>query len=146
VADAAHLRADVFVTLAVLCGLLLGRMGVAGADAWTTLFVSLLIARTGWDIIRGAVPVLVDERAVEAAEITRLAESMNGVRGVYDVRSRGREGAVFAELTIAVHGQIDVEAAHDIADTVERQLSAQLGGASVTVHVEPMDRRRERAE
>jgi cation diffusion facilitator family transporter len=141
VADAAHLRADVFVTLAVLAGLLLSRLGYRGADAWTTLFVSLLIARTGWEIVVGAVPVLVDERAVEADEITRLAGAMHGVRGVYDVRSRGRQGAVFAELTIAVHGEIDVETAHEIADTVEHQLSEKLGAAGVTVHVEPVDRR-----
>ncbi|MDB4947557.1 MAG: hypothetical protein JWM27_206 [Gemmatimonadetes bacterium] len=148
VADAAHLRADVFVTLAVLAGLLLGRMGIPGADAWTTLFVSLLIARTGWEIVRGAVPVLVDERAVEAAEITRVAGEMSGVQGVYDVRSRGRQGSMFAELTIAVRGEVDVETAHDIADTVEREVSARLGAAGVIVHVEPLDRRpaRERVE
>jgi cation diffusion facilitator family transporter len=148
VADAAHLRADVFVTLAVLAGLLLARMGIPGADAWTTLFVSLLIAKTGWEIVRGAVPVLVDERAVEAAEITRVAGEMSGVHGVYDVRSRGRQGSMFAELTIAVRGEVDVETAHDIADTVEREVSARLGAAGVIVHVEPLDRRpaRERAE
>jgi cation diffusion facilitator family transporter len=147
VADAAHLRADVFVTLAVLAGLLLTRAGVPAADAWTTLFVSLLIARTGWEIIRAAVPVLVDERAVEAAEITRVAEAMTGVQGVYDVRSRGRTGSMFAELTIAVSASIDVETAHEIADTVEREVTSRLGAASVTVHVEPLHRRpvRERA-
>jgi cation diffusion facilitator family transporter len=148
VADAVHLRADVFVTLAVLAGLLLTRAGVPAADAWTTLFVSLLIARTGWEIVRGAVPVLVDERAVEAAEITRVAEGMRGVEGVYDVRSRGRAGSVFAELTIAVSGDIDVETAHEIADTVEREVTSRLGAAGVIVHVEPMTRRpqRERVE
>jgi cation diffusion facilitator family transporter len=148
IADAAHLRADVFVTLAVLAGLLLTHAGVPAADAWTTLVVSLLIARTGWEIVRGAVPVLVDERAVEAAEITRVAETMLGVEGVYDVRSRGRTGSMFAELTIAVSGEIDVETAHEIADTVEREVTSRLGAAGVMVHVEPMHRRpvRERAE
>jgi cation diffusion facilitator family transporter len=146
VADAAHLRADVFVTLAVLAGLLLTRMGFRAADAWTTLFVSLLIARTGWEIIVGAVPVLVDERAVEAAEITRVAEAMDGVHGVHGVRSRGREGAVFAELTIAVDGEIDVRQAHEIADMVERELEQRLGAAGVTVHVEPLARVRPLSE
>jgi cation diffusion facilitator family transporter len=148
VADAAHLRADVFVTLAVLAGLLLTHAGVPAADAWTTLFVCLLIARTGWEIIRGAVPVLVDERAVEAAEITRVAGATHGVEGVYDVRSRGRTGSMFAELTIAVSGHIDVETAHEIADTVEREVTSRLGAAGVMVHVEPLRGRpvRERVE
>lgn len=139
-ADAAHLRADVWVTVAVLAGLGLTELGVPHGDAWTTLFVSVLIARTGWGIIREAVPVLVDQRAVEATEIRRLAGTVAGVREVYDVRSRGRPGALFAELTIAVRGGLDVETAHDIADRVENEVADQLGAQDVIVHVEP-DRR-----
>jgi cation diffusion facilitator family transporter len=139
-ADAAHLRADVWVTVAVLAGLGLTELGVPHGDAWTTLFVSVLIARTGWGIIRDAVPVLVDQRAVEATEIRRLAGTISGVREVYDVRSRGRPGALFAELTIAVRGGLDVETAHDIADRVENEVADQLGAQDVIVHVEP-DRR-----
>ena len=139
-ADAAHLRADVWVTVAVLAGLGLTELGVPHGDAWTTLFVSVLIARTGWGIIREAVPVLVDQRAVEATEIRRLAGTVSGVREVYDVRSRGRPGALFAELTIAVRGGLDVETAHDIADRVENEVADQLGAQDVIVHVEP-DRR-----
>ncbi len=139
-ADAAHLRADVWVTVAVLAGLGLTELGVPHGDAWTTLFVSGLIARTGWGIIREAVPVLVDQRAVEATEIRRLARTVSGVREVYDVRSRGRPGALFAELTIAVRGGLDVETAHDIADRVENEVADQLGAQDVIVHVEP-DRR-----
>jgi cation diffusion facilitator family transporter len=139
-ADAAHLRADVWVTVAVLAGLGLTELGVPHGDAWTTLFVSVLIARTGWGIIREAVPVLVDQRAVEATEIRRLAGTISGVREVYDVRSRGRPGALFAELTIAVRGGLDVETAHDIADRVENEVADQLGAQDVIVHVEP-DRR-----
>jgi divalent metal cation (Fe/Co/Zn/Cd) transporter len=102
--------------------------------------VSVLIARTGWGIIREAVPVLVDQRAVEATEIRRLAGTVAGVREVYDVRSRGRPGALFAELTIAVRGGLDVETAHNIADRVENEVADQLGAQDVIVHVEP-DRR-----
>ncbi len=139
-ADAAHLRADVWVTVAVLAGLGLTELGVPNGDAWTTLVVSALIARTGWGIIRDAVPVLVDQRAVEADEITHVAGTVRGVRQVYDVRSRGRPGALFAELTIAVRGGLDVETAHDIADRVENEVAERLGAQDVIVHVEP-DRR-----
>ncbi|HEX2206725.1 MAG TPA: cation diffusion facilitator family transporter [Longimicrobium sp.] len=138
-ADAAHLRADVFVTLAVLVGLLLTRLGWRTGDAWTTLFVAVLIIRTGFHIIREAVPVLVDEAAVEAAEIREMAEAMDGVDAAYDVRSRGRrEGARFAELTIAVRSGLDIEEAHEIADLVEDEVRRRLGARRVVVHVEPL--------
>ncbi len=138
-ADAAHLRADVFVTLAVLVGLLLTRLGWRTGDAWTTLLVAILILRTGVHILRETIPVLVDEAAVEATEIRRMAEAMDGVDAAYDVRSRGRrEGARFAELTIAVRSGLDIEEAHEIADLVEDEVRRRLGARRVVVHVEPL--------
>jgi cation diffusion facilitator family transporter len=136
-ADAAHLRADVLVSAAVIAGLLLTRAGWQGGDAWTALLVAALIVRAGVQIVRDAVPVLVDERAVEAAEIRGMAEAMEGVRAAYDVRSRGRPGARFAELTIAVPAGLDIAAAHRIADRVEGELLRRLGARRVVVHVEP---------
>jgi cation diffusion facilitator family transporter len=140
-ADAAHLRADVYVTLAVLAGLLLTPLGWRDGDAWTALLVAILIIRTGVHILRETVPVLVDEAAVEAAEIRRMAEAMDGVHAAYDVRSRGRQGARFAELTISVRGGLDVEAAHAIADLVEDEVRQRLGARQVVVHVEPRSAR-----
>lgn len=136
-ADAAHLRADVFVTLAVLAGLVLVRFGWRGADAWTALVVAVLILRTGWEILRAAVPVLVDERAVEPAEILRIAQGTHGVESAYDVRSRGRQGARFAELTIVVPSEMGLEDAHEVSDAVEQAVRERLGARHVVVHVEP---------
>lgn len=137
-ADAAHLRADVNVTLAVIAGLVATRLGLPHGDAWTTLLVSVLIARTGWEIVAKAIPVLVDERAADPEEISRMARAMEGVDAVYDVRSRGRGDDVFAELTIAVRGGMDVARAHEIADAVEHAVAARLGARAVVVHVEPV--------
>lgn len=136
-ADAAHLRADVYVTLAVLAGLLLTRYGWRNGDAWTALVVAVLIMRTGFQILRETVPVLVDEAAVDSSEIRAMAEAMEGVDAAYDVRSRGRAGARFAELTIAVRGGLDVETAHEIADLVEDEVCRRLGARQVVVHIEP---------
>jgi cation diffusion facilitator family transporter len=136
-ADAAHLRADVYVTLAVLLGLLLTKFGWTDGDAWTALVVAVLIIRTGYQILRETVPVLVDEAAVDSNEIRRMAEAMDGVHAAYDVRSRGRAGARFAELTIAVRGGLDVETAHEIADLVEDEVCRRLGARQVVVHIEP---------
>ena len=136
-ADAAHLRADVYVTLAVLVGLLLTRVGWRTGDAWTALVVVVLIIRTGIEILRETVPVLVDEAAVEPADIRRMAEAMDGVQAAYDVRSRGRQGARFAELTIAVRSGLDIDQAHEIADLVEDEVRRRLGARRVVVHVEP---------
>lgn len=136
-ADAAHTRSDVFTTLSVLGGLIILRLGVSWIDPFLTLLVAGIIAHTGWQIVRRTVPVLVDERAVDPARIQRLAEEHHGVVSSYGIRSRGRAGAVFAELTIAVDAGLDVQRSHDIADEVERRVAEALGAREVVVHVEP---------
>lgn len=136
-ADAAHTRSDMWASLAVIAGLALIAAGYAWADPVVTLVVAAMIAHAGWKILRTTVPVLVDERAVEEKTIRRIALDTDGVDECYDVRSRGRTGDVFVELTIAVRGTMDVESAHAIADEVERRVADDVGAREVVVHIEP---------
>lgn len=136
-ADAAHTRADVLSTLAVLGGLVAIRLGWPEADPWIALLVAALVARTGWQILQESVPVLVDERAVDAARIRSIAENHPDVHGAYGIRSRGRPGEVFAELTIALDPELDVLRSHAIADEVEARVASVLEAREVVVHVEP---------
>lgn len=136
-ADAAHTRSDMWTSLAVIAGLSLVSLGYPWADPIVTLVVAAMIAHAGWKILRTTVPVLVDERAVEEKTIRRIALDTEGVDECYDVRSRGRPGDVFVELTIAVQGTLDVESAHAIADEVERRVADVVGAREVVVHIEP---------
>lgn len=139
-ADARHTAADVLVTAAVLVGLGLVKLGWGAADAWLAILVAAVIAHSGFQILKSTVPVLVDRRALEAEEIRALAEATPGVLGADEIRSRGRPGEAFAELTIHVDPSKDVEAAHRIADRVEKLLEREAGFSGVVVHVEPQER------
>lgn len=136
-ADAAHTRSDILVTLLALVSLWLGSIGMRRVDGALAIVVGLIIAWTGFQILRMSIPVLVDERALEAAQIRTVAESVPGVLSVRDIRSRATATHSFAEVTIAVSGQASVREAHDLADAVEEAVSRRLGGGQVTVHIEP---------
>lgn len=136
-ADAAHTRADVFITIGVLIGLAASNAGYPLVDPLVALGVAAFIVRIAWQVVRRSIPVLVDERAMPAVEIRQAAELVPGVRRAYHIRSRGGNTVRFAELTIAVDGSADVRTAHAIADDVERRLVTALGLTEVVVHVEP---------
>ena len=138
-ADAAHTRSDVFVTIGVLIGLLFARRGWWWVDPALALVIALFIVRIAYHIFRRAVPVLVDATAIPTGTIRDLAEGVAGVRRAYGIRSRGGDAmaARYAEVTIAVDGSANVAAAHEIADQVEARLKQDLKLAEVTVHVEP---------
>ena len=136
-ADAAHTRVDVLITVGVLAGAALSSRGIPFVDPVIAIVVALLIGRLGWEIFRRAMPTLVDEVAREPAAIQRAAEGVPGVRSAYGIRSRSAAGVVFSELTICVSADISVARAHEIADAVEARLMADLGLTEVTVHIEP---------
>lgn len=138
-ADAAHTRADVFITTGVLIGMLGARQGLWWVDPALALLISAFIVRIAYQIFQRAVPVLVDARALPDTTIQALAESVSGVKSAYGIRSRGGSGRElrYAEVTIAVDRHADVASAHAIADEVEERLKRDLQLREVTVHVEP---------
>jgi cation diffusion facilitator family transporter len=136
-ADAAHTRSDIFVTLLAVVSLWLSSQGVSRVDGALAIVVALIIAWTGYQILRASIPVLVDERAMEAAQIRAVVEAVAGVLEVRQIRSRATGSHSFAEVTIAVSGLSSVAEAHALADAVEEAVARRLGGGQVTVHVEP---------
>ena len=139
IADAAHTRTDVFITIGVLIGVLFARRGATWVDPVVAIVVAALIVRVAYQIFSRTVPVLVDERAIPERAIRHAAQEIAGVKRAYGIRSRGGHGAGvrYAEVTIAVDRDANVEAAHAIADQVEERLKRDLELSAVTVHVEP---------
>jgi len=137
VADAAHTRADVLITVGVLAGVLFARQGWWWIDPVVAIAVALVIVLVAYRILVRTVPVLVDQRALPTGEIRQTAETVPGVKSAYGIRSRGPSDLRYAEVTIAVDPRADVAAAHAIADQVEERLKQDLQLHEVTVHVEP---------
>lgn len=139
-ADSAHTRSDVYVTLAVLGGLLLSRYGVERADAVLAIVVAGAIAIAGWRVYRDVLPALTDRAIFEAGEVARVVRSVPGVVSVHDIRSRGTRREPYVQMHLVVDRQ-DVVGAHEVADEVERRLASELGVKESFVHIEPEDDR-----
>jgi cation diffusion facilitator family transporter len=137
VADAAHTRADVVITIGVLIGVLLARRGWWWIDSAVAIVVALVIVFVAYGILTRTVPVLVDQRALPTRDIQETAQAVPGVKSAYSIRSRGPTDLRYAEVTIGVDRHANVESAHAIADQVEQRLKRELQLHEVTVHVEP---------
>lgn len=137
-ADAAHTRADVVVTLSVLAGLGLQALGVDGMDPVLALGVAAFIVYTAWTVLRHALPVLTDATAIDPVEVARVVRGVQGVVSVHDIRSRrsGRESFVQMHLVVDADTVAD---AHAVTDEVEGRVMSELQATEVFVHVEPED-------
>jgi cation diffusion facilitator family transporter len=138
IADAYHTMSDIWVTLAVLAGLL----GV-WLFKWQWLDVALsfpvagMVAYSGWQVLRQNLPWLVDESAIAPEAIYTLVMTVPGVLNVHDIASRGLVGRqCFVEMHLVVSAP-DVETAHQITEEIEDRLEAQFAPVRVMIHVEP---------
>lgn len=140
IADAAHTRSDVYVTMAVLGGLVLSRFGFEQADSILALFVAGAIAFAGWRVYRDVLPALTDRAVFHADEVAAIVRGVPGVVSVHDIRSRGTRREPYVQMHLVVDRH-DVVGAHEVADEVERRLAAGLGVKESFVHIEPEDDR-----
>lgn len=137
-ADAGHTGSDILVTMGVLAGLVLSKLGISQADAITGLIVAFVVAKVGYRIVRSSVDILVDTVQMDRDEICSLVMEVKGVTGCHDIRTRGTRECIFLDLHVEVDRTLSVEDAHDIADRVEERLKKKIPAIKdVVVHIEP---------
>lgn len=139
-ADAAHTRSDVYVSLGVVASFVVARFGVGWADPAVAAFIAVVIALQAGKILVGAFDVLTDRAQIPAAEIAAVVRGVPGVLACRDVRTRGGPGAVYVDLVVHVDGETTLRRAHEVSDQIEAALKAahpQL--VDVVVHLEPAE-------
>lgn len=137
IADALHSRADVFASLSLIISQVLVFYSFALADPIFTILIVLVIVRMGIEIIIEAIPTLLDKNKLLIDKVEEIALTVVGVRTVHNIRSRGHEEAIFADLHIQVDPTLSIDESHRIAHEIEQRLqSFNKSIQDVTVHVE----------
>jgi cation diffusion facilitator family transporter len=131
-----HLN-DIMASLAVVVGVIGGRMGLYWMDPLAGAIVSIFILRTGISIIMDSSTELMDRFPDMSFkdDIQRTAEQVQGVKHV-DVIGMHRFGPFFIiNLNIGVDGSLTIQEGHSIADDVEQELLKQYSTSLKKVHV-----------
>jgi len=136
-ADANHTFSDVLITASVIVGWQLSAMGWVWIDQLCALAVAGLILFLAFGLFKRTLPILLDERAINAETLRAEAQSVEGVRAIRRVRSRWVGSACAVDLIIEVDSQLSTTAAHEIADKLEILLADRFDIHDVSIHVEP---------
>ena len=140
VADALHTKADIYISLSVIGGLVAVRLGYPIVDPLLAVVIAVLIAKIGVDIIRESSQTLLDGAVVPISEIERVVMGVRDVQACHDIRSRGHETAVYVDLHVKVAPEMSTARSHAIAHDVQHRLRAEFPAVQdVVVHVEPED-------
>lgn len=136
-ADATHTFADVLITSTVIGGWQLSAMGYGWADSLCAIGIALFVIYLAYSLFRRAVPVLLDQYAIEPRELREVIKNVPGVNNVYKIRSRWIGKACAVDLTISVAPELPTKDAHEIADNIESVIEERFNTSDITIHVEP---------
>ncbi|MEL6327340.1 MAG: cation diffusion facilitator family transporter [Cyanobacteria bacterium J06626_23] len=137
IADAHHTMSDIWITIAVIGGLVGVWQGIQWLDMVLAFPVAVLVLHSGWVVLSANLPWLVDEMAIAPERIHDVVMEVPGVTNCHNIASRGVLGRqVFIDMHLIVQPS-DVAAAHAVTEAVEAKLEAAFGPTRVTIHVEP---------
>lgn len=139
-ADAHHLRVDVYTSAGVLAALALIQLtGLRLLDPLIALGVAALIFRVAWSLTQQAGGSLLDETlpSGEQQRLKHVLESETRVLGYHRVRARKSGSQRHIDLHLLVDPELSLREAHQLAEKVEDDIRAAFPGAWVISHVEP---------
>jgi cation diffusion facilitator family transporter len=144
-ANAADLRTDAGVSLAVLVSLVVVKLtGATWLDPLVGLLVAVAITRTGVRILVDASRRLVDEALPpdELAALESVVQSFVGdeVVGFHDLRARHVGSRHQVDLHLQFASGTSLERAHYVSHQLQDAVAVRLPGTTVLVHLEPEDR------
>jgi cation diffusion facilitator family transporter len=134
-ADAWHHRSDALSSVPAAFGVLASVFGVYYVDSLSGIIVSAIIMYVGYVLGKGAASSLLGEAPSEelVSTIRELALE-KGVASVHDVDVHDYGTRKVVSLSVIVN-PMSVEEAHQVADSVERNIADTLNAVAV-VHIE----------
>jgi cation diffusion facilitator family transporter len=138
IADAYHHRSDVLSSVAVLFGLLAQRFGFAYGDSLAGFVVALFIAKVAIEIVIQNVNYLTGSSPpFEVCEkIKEVALSVEGVKGVHDLKAHYTGPKIHVELHIEVSPNLTLKEAHDISEEVKEKIEGLEEVERAFIHVD----------
>ncbi|MBN1689402.1 MAG: cation transporter [Dehalococcoidia bacterium] len=150
IADAWHLRTDVWTSAGVLAGLAIIWVGarlwpdinLTWIDPTAAILVAMLIMRAAFNLAVTATKDLIDT-SPPAHELYWLSSYLKSwyptVRSIHRIRTRKSGPVRFIDLHIVVDPTMTVSDSHAITEKMTEAIREKLSGADLTVHIEPCD-------
>lgn len=139
-ADAKNHLIDAWATLASLIGLSIAQFGLIYFDYLASFVIGIFIMRLAIQILKESISYLVDQ-APSTEEINEIHDFIMTVKGVIQVdelKVRKHMTQRYVDVEIAVLGDMSLEKAHKIAESVHHQVEKRFPDVlHCMVHVNP---------
>ncbi|WP_445191486.1 cation diffusion facilitator family transporter [Sphingomonas sp. Tas61C01] len=139
-ADNIHYQSDVLLNGSVIVALVLDQfLGWHGADPILGIAIALWLAWGAFQASSNAIDQLMDKEWPDSqrAAFLDVAARQPGLKGIHDFRTRRSGSHDFAQFHMEVSRDLTVGHAHDIVESVERNLRTAFPKVEVLIHLDP---------
>ncbi len=131
---------DGFKSIVVLVAIVSSGFGIPYIEGITTIAISIMVLLFGLSSLKDSVLALMDINPDPSVEekIESILSSYKDVKESGEIRLRKSGPFLFGEATIKVRRGIDVDRAHDISTSIEKEINKVLPQVnSFMIHIEP---------
>jgi len=137
-ADFYHAFMDLGSTLVAIVGIVLVSYGLYFGDFVAALILGGLLAVLSVKLVYRTALDLTDIISPELVKNVReIATLTEGVINADPILMRRSGDTIFADITISLRGDTSFDKAHEISDSVERNIKNKISNATITIHFEP---------
>lgn len=140
--EATHLKGDTLASAGVLVGVLLvGITKYPPLDAIVAVVFTLATMAIALGQLKHVLHPLMDGAlpASEVKELERLLKEHPEARGYHNLRTRLVGAVRYVDLHVMLDDNLPFVRAHELAEEIEDEVRAVLGGAVVNIHYEPYE-------
>ena len=148
-ADAWHLRTDVYTSVGVMAGLALIAAGekifpgrtLSWVDPVAAILVALMIIRAAYELTIQSGRDLLDANLPEEEEWIRneISRLQLPIRGFHHLRTRKAGATRFVDLHVMMDKDLSIQESHRISEQVTAMIQKKFPTAQVMVHEEPCE-------
>ena len=141
-ADAWHHRSDALSSIGAMIGIGGARLGYSIFEPIASLVICIFIIKAAYDIFKDAVDKMVDKSCDDETEqaMARVIEEEKEVEALVSLQTRMFGSRVYADVVIAVNGNISLTEAHEIAEKVHDDIESNFPSVKhCMVHIDPAE-------
>ncbi|MGL5578904.1 MAG: cation diffusion facilitator family transporter, partial [Fusobacteriaceae bacterium] len=140
IADAKDSRNDIFTSLGAVLGIILAIYVNPLFDLLLSLPIALVIMKEGISVIFENAHIIMDKQDKEFLQkIEEYIYKSSDIKNVHEIQMRSSGDKIFLNMDIRVPGDMSVDEAHALADTLENSILIEFPEVKeVLIHVDPI--------
>lgn len=139
-ADSLHYVVDILSNSSVIISLVVVRLlNWEWFDIITAILISIYLIYNAWQLTLEALEEITDKELSEdvKTEIIRMIQSVDGILGYHDLRTRVSGNHWFAEVHLEFDGHKTLLETHTLSDEAESKIISLYPQLQLTVHQDP---------